>query len=426
MSPGTMSGGRSGLAIALVATLLWSAPCRAQQPLTLEAAQTRAAAGSLRPRLARQEVAAAQGALRQAQVSPNPRISVQSGWDGFTRHETAGVWLERQLELGGKRQARTDLARLRLAAAEQSQAETARALRREVRLRFVETLFEQELLAVQEDLLASAARQAEVARERRAAGRIAGSEVLQLEAEAARRAAARDEVAGRREARWAELALLLAADPARPEPLAGSLASSEPLPPLEHMQQRALAARPDLAVLATRAQEGQAAVRLEEARGVADLTVRGGVSSERLVIDSPAIDDTGTSLGLQLEMPLPISDTNQGRIEEAQAEARAAELRVELARQEVASQVTAAWRQAAAARTAADRLADEALPRAERAAAIAEEAYRMGARSLPDFLGARDTYLRVRTEALEARLREARAMTDLEAALGEPLPGGTP
>lgn len=410
----------------LVLAFLLALPAAAQEPLTLEQALASAAA---HPRLqaAKARVEAARGALAQAGARPNPVVGLEAEVENANRLEAWGLELSQEFELGGKRQARIQAAEAELREAELGLAVALREVRAEVKRGFARLVFAQDLAEVTRLGAEMAEAQAELGRERLRLGDVAGVDVVQLEADAGRRRAQAEQAEGARRAAAAGLSALLG-HPVQGADGALGRATAE-LDPAALLAE-ARGARPDLAAARTRVEVRRARVRVEESRGVANLTGSLGLTREHTFIDEDAfeprgvierLDDRDWILGVGLQMPLPIFDTNEGNISRARALVEEAEADRAALERQVEAETGEALERLLAARRVRARLAGEVLPRAARALDVTEQAWRIGARSVRDVLQARQALLEARTAALEAARDEEQALIDLETAVGRDL-----
>jgi cobalt-zinc-cadmium efflux system outer membrane protein len=157
----------------------------------------------------------------------------------------------------------------------------------------------------------------------------------------------------------------------------------------------------------------QAALALERARGVPDLTVGTGARW----LEGPG--DGAFLFGLGL--PLPVFDRNrpaaraaETRIAQANAERSAETIAVEAA-------LARAYQELAAAYAEATALRDGILPEAERAFTAARDAFRQGLLRLTDVLDTERTLFELGGRQVDALARYHAAIADMEALLGAPL-----
>jgi cobalt-zinc-cadmium efflux system outer membrane protein len=404
-------------------------PVRAQPELTLS--QALAQAEQKNPSLAAKGLAprVAEGDLVQAGMTPNPVLSLQTDVENLSLIESVGLNLQQELELGGKRQARLAVAQARLDQARFQQAEARRQLRLDVKVAFFELLYQQRVVSVRREALTLSEETLELTRKRLSLGDVAGLDVIQLEAEVARRRSSLAQSEGQRASQAAELARLLGSPEQTALVVTGELTTPSAEISLATLREQALK-RPDLEAAQANLSATQANIGLQEANGVANLTVSGGLSRERLFIDgdavSPAglissIDDRSWVASVQLSLPLPINNTNEGNILKARAEAEQAVFERESLQQKVFSEVTRAHVEWEAARAARLPLTEIALDRSRQALELTNRAYNLGARSLLNVFQARQDYVEAHLAELSAAREEALSRARLEAAVGNDL-----
>jgi cobalt-zinc-cadmium efflux system outer membrane protein len=157
----------------------------------------------------------------------------------------------------------------------------------------------------------------------------------------------------------------------------------------------------------------QSAVTLEEANRVPDPTLGGGVRYFN--------ESNNQAFLVDVSLPLPVFDRNQGNILEAryqlakaEAERRAAAVSVRTALAETHAELATAF-------TEASTLRDEALPGAQSAFDATREGYRQGKFQFLEVLDAQRTLFEVRGQYIEALATYHQAAAALERLLGEPL-----
>ncbi|GMU52918.1 MAG: hypothetical protein AMXMBFR33_20640 [Candidatus Xenobia bacterium] len=374
---------------------------------------------------------AARGALLQAGMSPNPSLGIQGSHD-LSVVSDIGLYYSQPIELGGKRQARIHLAEAQLALAELGLIDQQNRLRRDVHQALADLALAQGLASLQDELLQVAQMQLDATRKRLQAGDVAEVDLLELEAEVARRKALHSQALGRERAAWRSLEVWVGPDQA---PFPAELGPAPELSQLslEALQARARAERPDRlqALARTRVQEMQ--IGLEEARASGDLNLKVGVGHERLYIPSSSfqpsivsLDDSGVAANVQLEIPLTIFDTNEGNIEQARALAEAARLDEAALLQTIDRDVARAWDTLLAADEAARELRQTGLERAREFLRIVQQAYELGMRTQFEVIAAREAYQRMAEQVLQADYAARAAQIELETAVGGPLSGTPP
>lgn len=394
------------LALLAGAVFVASAPALAE-PLTLDQAIARAEAATPALRAAEAGIAAARGGLRQADVRPNPYVTVDA--DNFAgtgsynllgRAEIAATY-NQPIERGGKREARVALARRDISVAEAvarvARLEQAAAVERAFHgVGMADYALEIALsrVSIEEGMQLEALRRVRGYKdplfvETRAAARVAQAEIV-LATARTRTATARAALAGF----WGETG-------------AGLEVKDSAFTAVPTGLQLAAA---DAALSEAAAQRAVAAVVVEQSRGVQDFTVGGGARFLRPTNDVAAV--------VTVTIPLGRFDRNQGAIERAQAERQRIELTAEAARLERLRRVAALSADAAAARSQAEAIVSEVYPRTARAMVQVREGYARGGFSFRDMQDAADAILRAQDDWLQAVTRYRELQTELDRLTG--------
>lgn len=362
----------------------------AAQALTLPDALARAGAyDPSRPALAAR-IEAAQGGVRQAGVRPLPSLGVDlenfagTGDHALLDRSEATVYYQQTWERGGKREARTDVARAEVGVARSRTAVRALDLFAQVQAAWVEALAAEAAISVADERLAAAERvEREVARRVRAArDPLFASERAKTAVAEARIARDQATEAGR-QARVVLAAFWGGGPNFALEPSA--------LARLDGADPATLGEPPDEALLAAELDLAARRIRLEQARAVQDPTWRAGVRHFG--------DGGDVAVVVGGSIPLGARNANRGNIERAQAERTAAEADLAAARIEREREIARLAARRAATRVEIGRLDAEVLPSAERAVTLVRDGFNRG--------GGAFTYLEV-AEAQRA-VAEAKA-----------------
>jgi cobalt-zinc-cadmium efflux system outer membrane protein len=382
----------SALAVALP---LAASPLAARaQSLALNQALARAAQADPNRPAVEARLKAADAGARQAGVRANPVVGVEledltgTGPYSLIDRAQATVYYQQSLERGGKREARTalartevDLVRLRhqtkvLDLLEEVELAWVEALAAEARVRLARTRLDiaerargevdRRVKAARDPLFAGARADAQVAE-----ARIALSQA-QMTADTARRTLAGYWNGG----------VDFEIDPAALEDTSAALdVAGEP-------------SSVDLALLDAERQTATAKVRLEETKAVQDPTWRAGL---RYLNDGR---DMAVVVGGSI--PLARYDTNRGAIERAQAERTAAD--ADLLSGKVLRERRIARLQAdlAARASEAARIQAEVLPAAEHTVALVRDGFNRGGFSYLDVIEAQKALIDARSRRLDA------------------------
>ena len=385
-------------------------------PLSLDEAVAAALAGSPELQAHAAELRAEEARTLQEGLLPNPVLSTEiedfgrfGGDAGKVEGTQTTVSLAQLVELGGKRGRRLSVARLDGRVAGWDYERVRREIAAVTRKRFVAALLAR-------DRVVLAVRLAELAREsvtavRRQVEAGAGAPVELVRAEAA--LAQAEATAARRahEAQAARIALAATWGGTGTDVtmLAGTLGPVAMPPPLATLQD-ALRTSPERSRSDATVERAEAAVALEEARRVPDVTLRLG--ARRFVAAET------NAFVAEVALPLPVFNRNQGAL--AEASARADKARAERRTAAVGAEAVLAetYEDLVAAYEHARRLADTVVPRAEAAVAGTRQAHAQGMVRSLDVLEAQRTVATVEEDHLEALARYQTAAADLERLTG--------
>lgn len=364
------------------------------------------------------DVRAAEAKLLGAGLLPNPELEVETENLGGTgalrglRSAETTIALGQLIELGGKR-----TKRLRLAGLERElagwdyearridvYAQTARA--------FVDLLASQQKVALAEELMRISQRVYDTADElvnsgkapplERSKAQVAlGASKLQLERARRESAALRRRLA----ATWGATEAKFAAAAGEFEMVAAI--------PTEAQLASLIAQNPDIARWKTEMEQRQAALALERAKAVPDLTIRGGI--KRL----EDTEDTGFLVGFA--MALPVFDRNQGGIRESMAKLAKASEQRRAAESKAHSDLAVAYQAMASAFAEATILKNDILPASQQAFDAASEGYRQGKYRYLDVLDAQRTLYEAKAQQIAALAEYHTAVADVERLTGEKL-----
>jgi cobalt-zinc-cadmium efflux system outer membrane protein len=389
-----------------------SAAAQAATPLTLADAFRRALE---QPALAAaaHEAAASDAAVGQAGNYRNPELAwLREGQQAGTR--TTTVQLSQSIELGGKRQARIELARSEAGIAHGELTLRRRAIRADVIAAWYTALVAQDSLGLAQELAGLAQRSVDVAARRVAAGKVSPIDVTRARLAAVDAATELTRANAELNVARAQLGALVGAAPGAIVLAAGNADALPELPPRPALQARVASsgavvrARGQLA-----AQVAQAGV--ERAARIPDLTLTLGSQRE----DIPELRESGHRQAVfGVSVPLPLFDRNGGRL--AAALRRTDKARDELAAAEVAAgaDLDAAWIRYAAARTEAGLLQRDAIPQAHDAWTLTLRGFEAGKFGFLDVLDAQRTWFQARVRRAGALLAAWRAYADIERLAG--------
>lgn len=394
----------------LLCAVLWSlgfvVPARAQVVLTLQdtIARAREQAGAVA--IARSRIAEAEAAVldASARFRDNPVVEGAVGprTGGGSRGTDLEVGASQQFETGGQRRARISAAR---AAVDRQRAEVQRAARDvviEAASAFLDGIAAMERLHVAEGADAIARALLNATERRYALGDIAAIDVNLARIDAARSTAAL--VAARADLTAAAGALraLLRIPSSEPIELRGAL-EVLPAPPIDRLE-ASVEHRPEFAVLAAELREAESQVQLGRAMTKPELGVR--VVYER--------EESDTIVLGGLTITLPAFQQGQGMRAAGLARANRARTEADVARQRALADLRTAYavyEQHAALSAALEKDAAPSLADNEE---LARRSYEAGEMNLMDFLLIRRDAVETRLTIVDRRLDAARRRLALD------------
>lgn len=432
---------RLSLGFVVVGLLLASAVSATAQPifpssnaalrLGLSEAFASAEARNLQLAAARRNLGLAQADITAAGAVPNPQLAVSYGFGPVfsDNGEPQQVSLAQTLQLGGKRQARLDLAdtQYRLAVLELNASRFE--IRGRVRRAYAE-LAAAEATARSLDAQGSLAdRLVETARARVEAGAAPRSELLQAQLVRAQLQPQRVQAEGRIENARAQLATQLGDGPEQQVELTDeglfqlSAEKTElvprpntPLPSLESLTERAYERRPELQAALQQIEVARRQLRLAQALRAPDLQV-GAAYLFTTARSAPLASGFALSFGVTL----PIFYNQTGEVTRAEAAIDQSSARVTALRQRVTTSVRVAYRSLVVAQSNVSRYRSELLPASENVLDLARQGYQLGKAPLSSVILAQQADQQIRSAYLDAVVAYQNAYADLEVAVGEPL-----
>ena len=394
------------LDVALI--LLVAGSGAAQEALTLEQALSLARDRAPSVLFARARIEEARGRLSAASAIRNPEVEAAAGGaiSGEPRSAKVDAGFLQDVELGGRRSSRIDVARAEMTSSIAEADDVLRRAQREVAAAFFRGLQAQERLA----LLAGAERIAEdtleAARRRHESGDVALLDVNVARAAAAR---ARSDVHGARShlaASLAELRVLLGFSSEEQVRLDGKISTPRRFD-LEDLLEKAVE-RPDVRALQSELDAANAGLRLGQALSWPELGLGAVYQRE---------EGQDFLLGA-VRLSLPVFDRGEGVRAEARARAGRLTQELDARRRAVRIEVRAAFEIYDQQRAAVEELERDALGVVEENETLSKESYDVGQISLIELLLVRRQMLEIRSDHLSRLLDAAIASADLEASAG--------
>lgn len=357
------------------------------------------------------EIRAAEARALQAGLIPNPEIEIEAeefGGIGERRNfkGAAGTLVLSQLiELGSKGSKRRRVASLESGLAGWDYEAKRLEVVSETTKTFIEVIAAQDLVTLKEELLRLAEEVLTTVSERVKAGKV--SPIEETRAKISVSTSRIGVVQAKRDLKIArkKLAAAWGGKTALFEQARGDLDTINPVPPVGNLWSLLLQ-NPDIARWELEIKQRKAALDLEKANRIPDLTLNAGMQRFNETHDG--------SFLFGVSIPIPLFDRNQGGIREAlhslskaNEERRATEVQIHAA-------LTEAYQTLACAHSEAKTLKDDVLPSAEQVFKDIKEGYRLGKFGYLEVLEAQQTLFEVKEQYIESLATYHSSVADVE------------
>jgi len=398
-----------------------SAP--APVPVSLGQSVARLGRENLRLVAARYEINSARADIIAAGLLPNPRLSLNAGFNIHGEPDSAdqqySIMLSQSLPIWGRIGASKDAARLAASATERSFAAEGWQLLGDLRRAYLALQLAAAHHVVLKAGLSDLERVQHVLEARTAAGANPVYDRVRLEVErgSLRARIAQAEVEAAQAS--ADLAAAIGGTPA-----AGELKAADPLAEprgesrsAEALVRWALEHRQEIAAMRLEAGAAEARLRAARRRFIPEPEL--GIGYARWSgIPGATTGNTGGALLAAASIPLPLFDRGQGTIDRQLEQSRAAHVHERDVKHSVEREVERAARTLQLTTTAYAAFREEASSNASTVRRTAEVTYREGRGTILELLDAYSSYLRVEEQALQLRASALFAALDLEQAIG--------
>jgi len=351
--------------------------------------------------MAREEMA--RGGWVQAGVYPNTVVGYSGGEIGIL--DTAGkqgAFVRQRFVTGGKLRLDRAVAAGDVAVAETQAFATHGRVLTDVRIRFVDVLTAQREVELARQLVEVGEASVKASRQLADGDQIEQTAVLQAEIEAENTRLLHETLENRHSEAWRRLAVVVGLPDMTLQPVEGRLAPEQPRLAWEQVWRIVLCDNPELASAQARVEKTRWAIDRARRERIPDVDVMLTVRH-----DNPTGDDTAN---VQVGLPVPLLNRNQGNIHRAEWEHSAAcsDLqRLELA---IKDRLAGTYRRYEDAAAKCDRLGKRILPKAEESLGLVQTAFREGQTDYLTLLTAQRTFFRTSLSYLTA-LRELNETT---------------
>jgi len=345
---------------------------------------------------------AARGRRVQAGLPPNPSAGYsgqQLGSRGLA--EQQGVIIEQEVITAGKLRVQRQEAAWQVRQAEQRLVMAERRVETDVRMAYYELLIAQQRVATAEQLSEVAQRTVSVVQSLLNAREATMTDYLQAKIEADSAQILLENTRAERLGAWRRLVAVVGDPTLEHGSVSGTADDSVTPYDYDQLRQHLLATHPQVAARQAEAERARWAVELAYRTVIPNINVQGIVQDDRA---------TGSSNGaLQVLVPVPIWNRNQGAIQEAWGQVAAADQAVERVILALEKRLAEVFQDYQVARQQTEQYKQSILPNAEKTLQLIEQGYRSGEFSFLQLLTAQRTYFQTHLMYLDAlrRLRLA-------------------
>ncbi len=361
-------------------------------------------------------IRAAEAERIQAGLRPNPELGVQfedfagtGNLRGARGLETT-LSLSQVLELGDKRQRRSDAAAMQLGLIEADYDIKKLDVLAEVARRFIHAVTGQALLEVAQAALEQAERTQDAVQVRVSAARAMSAELSKAEIAVARAHIALEHREHELKSSKRRLAAIWGEDRVQFQTVVADLFTLPPVADIEQLLER-IRTSPDLQRFLSVQRLRAAELELARARSTPDARIGAGL---RRLED---LDDQ--AFMLTFSIGLPVNDRNQGNIQAARERLAQVESDEHARYIDAQSVLFSAYQELLHAATEAETLHTTLIPAAERALADYEKAYQTGRLSYLELVDAQRELIELRSEAILAAADYHRYLIEIERLTGE-------
>jgi cobalt-zinc-cadmium efflux system outer membrane protein len=344
------------------------------------------------------KVEAARGRWQQVGLLPNPQVGYsgqQLGSRGLA--EQHGVVVQNEFVRGGKLQRGRSVAQQEISQAEMEYAAQELRVLTGVRLAFVEALSSQQQLQLYRELLQLSQKLYQTTDSLFQAKEASRADLIQARLEVEQSKILVQNAQQRRAAAWRGLAAAAGQSDLPTEDVTGELTMPRPQYDWDAILQRIITGSPELAASGSQVERARAAVEKARADRVQNVTVQGIVQYD----NSIALVDGA----VQVTMPVPVFNRNQGNIREAEGtliESSHAYRRLEL---NLRAKLALVYERYSTAQSQVEEYEKEILPAARESLDLTLSAYREGQLGFVNLLTAQRTYFQT-SIAYQGALRE--------------------
>ncbi|MDX1962007.1 MAG: TolC family protein [Pirellulales bacterium] len=340
-------------------------------------------------------VNALRGKWEQVGLPPNPYAGYSSQQTGSGNTvEQRGVVFGQELIMGHKLQLNRAVVGQEVQRAEQLFAAQRMRVITDVRITYFEVLIAQRRVMLAQQISEVASNMVTITQRRLDAKEVGKTDLLQgkIEYESARVLKQRAE--NQYVEAWRKLAAIVGVPTLAPQPLAGIVDADIPRYEWESSLQRLLSTSPEISAAQAEIQRTRWAYQRAQAEKKSNLSFQGIVQDDR------SIDAVNGAV--QVTLPIPLWNRNQGGITQAGHEALVAERSLQKLELDLQQRLAVVFQRYDSARIQVERYAQEILPNAQENLGLVQKAYQAGEFDYLQFLLAQRTFSQTNLEYLNS------------------------
>ena len=370
-------------------------PLPSPSGLTLEALEQMAMGANPSIAQAAARVRALQGKWCQVGLAPNPTVGYlgsEIGNDGQAGQQ--GAFAGQQFITGGKLRLNRAVVAAEIQQAEQVLAAVQFRVRTDVRQVFYLALVAQQRVEMAQELVRINAEAVAASQDLVNAEEIPLAGLLQTEVEHQNAVILLRTARNKQTATWRQLSATVGNTELPPQPLAGDATQLPTVQEWESELERLTSSSPEVSEALANIERARRALARACVEAVPDVDTQVGVQYDDATSDTIA--------GVQVGLPLPLWNRNQGGIRQARAEVSEANRNLQRVELDLKRRLAQTYQENADARTRAETYSQDILPRAERTLELVQQGYKLGEVGYLDFLAAQRTFSRTNLAYVDA------------------------
>lgn len=363
--------------------------------LTIEAIEQQALAYNPAIAQSSARVRALQGKWVQVGLPPNPSAGYTAseiGDDGAAGQQ--GGFVGQEFITANKLQRNRAIVAAEITAAEQQLTATQQRVLTDVRIAYYQTLLAQRRHELADQLLRVTTEAVDASKSLVDAEEVPLAGLLQTEIRKENSRVLLRTAKNAQEQAWRRLSAVVSGPPLQPQPLEGNVTT---LPMELHWEEqlaRLQAESPEVAAALAQVEQARRSLNRAGVEAVPDIATQ--LSTQYDYASGYAI------VGVQVGMPIPLWNRNQGGIRQAQAEITQAERNLQRVEQDLNQRLADAFRSYSDAHITAANYAADILPRSEQTLNLVRKGYEQGEVGYLDLLAAQQTYSETNLAYLDA------------------------